>query len=207
MINKKKRCNWLTDDHLYIDYHDKEWGVPIYDDNKLFEYLILEGAQAGLSWITVLKKRESYRKAYDSFAVKKVAAYGSDKEAELLNNEGIIRNKLKIRASILNAKCVIKIQEEYRSLSNYLWSYVDNKSVNNLYISLKDIPVTTDISDKISKDLKKRGLKFVGSTIIYAFMQAVGMVNDHIVDCFRYEEVEKLVKKNFAGDTTKKKLH
>ncbi len=191
----KKRCDWLNykgkqPSELYIKYHDEEWGVPIHDDNRLFEFLILEGAQAGLSWETVLKKRKNYRKAYNSFDPKIVAAYGEQKKQELLSNTGIIRNRLKIEASINNANHFLEIQKEYGSFDQYIWQFTENKTIQNNWNFLKDIPTTTSESDAMSKDLKKRGFKFAGSTICYAFMQAVGMVNDHTTDCFRHEKLK-----------------
>ncbi len=183
-----KRCSWSTKDPLYIQYHDEEWGVPVHDDGKLFEFLILEGVQAGLSWLTVLRKRENYRKAYDDFDVRKVAAYGQDKIDKLMNNEGLIRNKLKILASINNAKCFIEVQKEFGSFDRYIWGFIDGKPIVNHCESLSQIPATSPVSDEISKDMKKRGFKFVGSTIIYAHMQATGMVNDHFTSCFRHRE-------------------
>lgn len=186
---KKKRCFWVSNDPLYIAYHDTEWGVPVYDDDTLFEFLILETFQAGLSWITVLKKRENFRNALDNFNYKKIANYTDEKYEELLQNEGIIRNKLKIKAAISNAVAFIKVQEEFGSFSKYIWSFTDGKPIKNSFKKREDVPATTPLSDKISKDLKKRGFKFVGSTVIYAFMQAVGIVNDHTTDCFRYKEV------------------
>lgn len=186
----KQRCGWAgAQNELYLKYHDEEWGVPCHDDTKLFEMLVLEGAQAGLSWSTVLKKRENYRKAFDNFDVKKVAAYGDNKAAELLANEGIIRNRLKVNSAIRNAKVVLEIQKEFGSLDEYIWGFVEGKPVQNKIRSMREIPARTELSDKISKDLVKRGMNFVGSTIIYAFMQAVGMVNDHEVACFRHSEV------------------
>jgi DNA-3-methyladenine glycosylase I len=181
-----KRCSWVTKDQIYLDYHDKEWAVPVHDDNKLFEYLILEGAQAGLSWLTVLKKRDNYRKLYDNFDPRIIANYDENKKQQLMENPGIIRNRLKIEASILNAKAFLKLQEEFGSFKNYIWAFVDNKPIKNSFKELKDLPSSTAISDKISKDLKDRSFKFIGSTIIYSFMQAIGMVNDHSIDCFRY---------------------
>jgi len=178
-----ERCGWVNEDPLYIRYHDEEWGVPVHDDRHLFEMLILEGAQAGLSWYTVLKKREHYRKAFDNFDVRKVAAYDEAKETELLQNAGIIRNRLKIRAATTNAQAFIRLQEQFGSFDRYLWSFVDGKPVRNNWRSMKDVPASTPLSDKISKDLKKRGFTFVGTTIIYAYMQAVGLVNDHIATC------------------------
>ena len=183
------RC--FGDTPLYIDYHDNEWGRPVHDDNKLFEMLILEGAQAGLSWITVLKKRETYRKAFDEFDPKKVALYDDAKIAELLANEGIIRNRLKINAAIVNAKLFLEIAEKYGSFDKFIWEYVDFKPIVGNRESFENMPTTTPISDKISKDLKKLGFKFVGSTIIYSFMQAVGMVNDHLVSCCVFDEIMK----------------
>jgi len=185
----KKRCAWVSDDDLYIEYHDKEWGVPQYDDQKLFELLILEGAQAGLSWYTILKKRENYRQSFDQFDAKKISGYTDKKIQELLNNPGIVRNKLKIESTVRNAKIFLDIQKEYGSFKKYIWSFVDGKPIVNKFKALKELPAKTEISDKMSKDLKKRGFNFVGSTICYAFMQAVGMVNDHTVDCFRYNQV------------------
>lgn len=185
-MSEKNRCAWVTNDPLYIEYHDKEWGIPVYDERKLFEFLTLETFQAGLSWITVLRKRENFRKAFDHFDYQKVAKYGEKKYEELLNNEGIIRNKLKIKAAISNAQAFIKIQEEFGSFSDYIWGFVDRKPIQNKFKSIKELPASTPLSDKISKDLKKRGFKFVGSTVIYAHMQATGMVNDHTIDCFRY---------------------
>jgi len=187
----KKRCGWLNlTKQYYVSYHDKDWGVPVHDDKKLFEFLILEGAQAGLSWNTILKKRENYRKAFDNWNYNKIAKYASEKEQELLQNAGIVRNKLKIRSTIKNAQVFIEIQKEFGSFNKYIWDFVNNKQIVNGFERMKDIPSRTDISDKISKDLKRRGMNFVGSTIIYAFMQAIGMVNDHQIDCFRYKEVQ-----------------
>jgi len=190
-MNKKikKRCAWPGNDELYIGYHDQEWGVALHDDNKLFEFLILEGAQAGLSWITVLKKRENYRKAFDRFNAKKMAKYDEKKIQELLTNEGIIRNRLKIRSAINNAKAFLVIQKEFGSFDKYIWQFVDYKPIKNKYKSTKDLPAKTSQSDAMSKDLKSRGFNFVGSTICYAFMQATGMVNDHVTHCFRYKQV------------------
>lgn len=185
----KNRCSWCGNDPLYIKYHDEEWGVPVYDDDLLFEFLILETFQAGLSWITVLKKREHFRVAFDHFDYKKIATYTEAKYEQLLNDSGIIRNKLKIKATITNAQAFMKVQEEFGSFSKYIWGFVDGKPIVNRYETLKEVPATTPLSDTISKDLKKRGFKFVGSTVIYAHMQATGMVNDHITDCFRHREV------------------
>lgn len=186
---EKTRCSWVGNDPLYIEYHDTEWGVPLYDEGKLFEFLILETFQAGLSWITVLKKRENFREAFDSFDYKKIAKYDEVKCSELLQNAGIIRNKLKIKATISNAVSFMKIQEEFGSFSKYIWSFVDKKPIKNKWKLNSDVPANTKLSDSISKDLKKRGFKFVGTTVIYAHMQATGMVNDHEVNCFRYDEV------------------
>lgn len=188
-MSKKIRCSWCGDTQIYVDYHDNEWGRPVHDDRKLFEMLILEGAQAGLSWITILKKRENYRKAFDNFDIGKVSKYDEAKIQELLTNEGIVRNKLKINSAVANAKVVLKIIKEFGSFDNYLWSHVGHKPIVNRFKGMDDFVATSPISDKISKDLKKRGCNFVGSTIIYAFMQACGMVNDHFVDCFVYEEL------------------
>ena len=187
-----KRCEWPGKDPLYIDYHDKEWGVPLHDDQKLFEFLILEGAQAGLSWITILRKRDNYRQAYDQFCVDKVARYNKRKQQQLLNNPGIVRNKLKIAASITNAKAFLAVQEEFNSFNNYIWQFTDGGVIQNHWKDLRSIPATSEESDSMSRDLKQRGFKFVGSTICYAFMQATGMVNDHVVDCFRYKQLARL---------------
>lgn len=177
------RCKWVNDDQVYIDYHDTEWGVPVYDDRLLFEFLILEGAQAGLSWITILKRRDNYRKAFDNFDAKKVARYDSAKYEKLLANEGIIRNRLKIQSAITNAQAFLTVQKEFGSFSDYIWQFVEGSPVQNKWKEQYRVPARTVVSDAMSKDLKKRGFKFVGSTICYAFMQAVGMVNDHIVSC------------------------
>lgn len=182
-----QRCAWVTEDEIYKKYHDEEWGKPLHDEYKLFEFLILEGAQAGLSWLTVLKKRENYRKAFDGFNPEKVAKYDEEKVSVLLNNKGIIRNKLKINSAIRNAQVFLDIQKEFGSFDAYIWGFVNGKPIQNKYMSIKDVPAKTDLSDKISKDLKKRGMNFVGSTIVYAFMQAIGMVNDHTSDCFLYK--------------------
>jgi len=184
----RNRCSWCGETPLYVNYHDTEWGVPVYDDAKLFEFLILETFQAGLSWITVLRKRENFREAFDNFDYKKIATYNENKFDELIQNAGIIRNKLKIKATISNAIAFMKIQNEFGSFSKYSWAFVNNKPIINQRKTMKEIPATTEISDKLSKDLKKRGFKFVGSTVIYAHMQATGMVNDHIIDCFRYQK-------------------
>ncbi|WP_077617059.1 DNA-3-methyladenine glycosylase I [Bacillus sinesaloumensis] len=180
------RCGWVNEDPLYIDYHDNEWGIPVFDDRLLFEYLNLEGAQAGLSWYTILKKRENYRKAFDNFDPSKIITYDSVKIEELLSNEGIVRNRLKIQAVITNAKAYFEVVQEFGSFQSYIWSFVDGKPIINHFKTLAEVPATTEISDKLSRDLKKRGFKFVGPTICYAFMQATGMVNDHIVSCHCY---------------------
>ncbi len=185
----KRRCDWAGPEQIYIDYHDQEWGVPVHEEHKLFEFLILEGAQAGLSWITILKKRENYHKAFDNFDPEKVARYDEKKFEELMANGGIVRNRLKIQAAIQNAKAFLGVQQEFGSFDAYIWQFVHGKPQLNAWRSLKEVPATTVVSDAMSKDLKKRGFKFVGSTICYAFMQAIGMVNDHITDCFRYEDI------------------
>ncbi|MCK5637366.1 MAG: DNA-3-methyladenine glycosylase I [Flavobacteriaceae bacterium] len=185
----KNRCSWCGETPLYVNYHDEEWGVPVYDDDKLFEFLILETFQAGLSWITVLRKRENFKQAFDNFDYQKIAKYDDKKFEELIQNAGIIRNKLKVKATITNAIAFIEIQKEFGSFSKYIWSFVDGKPIVNQWKTLNEIPAKTELSDFLSKDLKKRGFKFVGSTVIYAHMQATGMVNDHIVDCFRYKKV------------------
>ncbi len=190
----KIRCSWCEKNDLYKDYHDNEWGVPVYDDYKLFEFLILETFQAGLSWITILNKRENFRAAFDNFDYKKIAVYTDDKYEELLQNTGIVRNKLKIKSAISNAVAFMKIQKEFGSFSNYIWAFVKEKPIQNSLQNLSEAVTTTALSKKIAKDLKKRGFKFVGSTVMYAHMQATGMVNDHVVTCFRYKEVQDLVK-------------
>ncbi|MDA8977671.1 DNA-3-methyladenine glycosylase I [bacterium] len=181
------RCDWCGDDPLYQKYHDEEWGVPTFDDATLFEFLILEGAQAGLSWITVLRKRENYRKAFHQFNPEKIARYSEKKIQRLKLDAGIIRNDLKIRSAITNAQCYLELCNEKDSLSNYLWNFVDGKPIKNHWQSMKEIPANTTLSDTISKDLKKRGFKFVGSTIVYAYMQSMGLVNDHLVSCHCYD--------------------
>lgn len=185
------RCSWCGDDPLYMEYHDTEWGKPVRDDATLFEFLILETFQAGLSWITILRKRENFRTAFDNFNYQKIAKYDDAKFEELLQNAGIIRNKLKIKATITNAQAFMKVQDEFGSFSKYIWDFVNGKPIDKSYDKMEKIPATTELSDIISKDLKKRGFKFVGSTVIYAHMQATGMVNDHVTSCFRYEEVKK----------------
>ena len=185
------RC-WGDKDDLMREYHDTEWGVPLHDDYKLFEFLVLDGAQAGLSWSTILKKRENYRRAFDNFDFEKIAKYGDDKIEELQNNAGIIRNKLKINAFITNAQAYIKLRKEFGSFDKYIWDWVDNKPIQNKLKLFDEMPAKTILSEQITKDLKKRGFKFVGPTIIYAFMQAIGLVNDHLQKCFRYKEISKL---------------
>ena len=182
-MENKTRCAWCEKDDLYRNYHDNEWGKPVYDDETIFEFLILETFQAGLSWYTVLAKRENFRRAFDNFDLKKIANYSEDKIAELAEDSGIIRNKLKIKATVTNAQAFIKVQEEFGTFSKYIWGFVDGKPIDNQPKSLKEVPATTEISDALSKDLKKRGFKFLGSTVVYAHMQATGMVNDHVVDC------------------------
>ena len=189
---ERQRCEWGTSSALYIEYHDMEWGVPVHDERKLFEFLILEGAQAGLSWSTILNKRQAYMQAFDNFEPAKVASYDVIKVQQLLTNSGIVRNRLKIQAAIQNARSFLAIQDQYGSFDTYIWQFVDGKPVQNSWKSLQEIPATTKESDAMSKELKKRGFTFVGTTICYAFMQAVGMVNDHIVDCFRWREVQVL---------------
>ena len=188
------RCEWAGSEELYIAYHDQEWGVPLHDDQRLFEMLILEGAQAGLSWSTILKKRENYRAAFDGFDPQKIAAYTEADLERLLKNPGIVRNRLKVQSAVKNARGVLEIQEQFGSFDAFLWGYVDGQPIQNAWRQLGEIPAKTELSDRLSKDLKKRGFSFVGSTICYAFMQAVGMVNDHVVDCFRYGEVRQMGK-------------
>ncbi|TNE55057.1 MAG: DNA-3-methyladenine glycosylase I [Bacteroidetes bacterium] len=184
-----KRCSWCGEDPLYVKYHDEEWGVPVRDDHKLFEFLILETFQAGLSWITILRKRENFRKAFDQFDYHQIANYPESKIQDLMQDAGIIRNQLKIRATVSNAQAFLKVQQEFGSFSNYIWKFTDGKVIQNTWKKMDEIPPKTALSDQISKDLKKRGFKFVGSTVIYAHMQATGMVNDHVSDCFRYQEL------------------
>ena len=186
-MKQEQRCGWCTRDPLYIHYHDKEWGVPSYDDQHLFEMLILEGAQAGLNWLTILKKREGYRKAVDQFNAEKIARYSEAKIEKLLLNPEIIRNRLKVNATVTNARKFLDVKKEFGSFSNYIWQFVDGKPIINQWKTMKQVPTITKESDAMSKDLKKRGFKFVGSTICYAYMQAVGMVNDHTTDCYRYK--------------------
>ncbi len=191
MTIKITRCEWCGKDPLYIKYHDEEWGRPEHDDRKLFEMLLLEGAQAGLSWITVLKKRENYRKAFSNFNAGRIAKYDERKVEELLNNPGIIRNKLKVNAFIINAQKFLEVKKEFGTFDKYIWQFVNHRPIINKFKSLKELPAFTDESDKMSKDLKKRGFKFVGSTICYAYMQACGMVNDHVTGCFLYENLSE----------------
>jgi DNA-3-methyladenine glycosylase I len=187
-----ERCSWCGDDPLYVAYHDEEWGVPVNDDRTLFEFLILEGAQAGLSWSTILKKREGYRAAFDGFDPAIVARYDERKTAKLLADPGIVRNRLKVASAVSNAQAFLAVQEEYGSFSNYIWAFVDGTPIQNEWRTLAEIPAKTPLAETISKDLKKRGFRFVGPTIIYAHMQATGMVNDHIISCFRYPEIMAL---------------
>jgi DNA-3-methyladenine glycosylase I len=189
-MDTKKRCDWVPlDNPLYVKYHDEEWGVPVHDDRLLFEFLLLEGAQAGLSWLTVLRKRDNYREAFDRFDPAKVALYENEKIEELLQNPGIIRNRRKVEAAVTNARAFLEVQAKYGSFDAYIWSFVDGKPIVNQWKTMKGIPAATSLSDTISKDLMKKGFKFVGSTIVYSHMQATGMVNDHTVDCFRYKEL------------------
>ena len=190
-MNSQIRCGWCGSDPLYVQYHDEEWGVPVYDNQALFAKLILDGAQAGLSWITILRKRENYYEAFDDFDPLKIARYDEAKFESLMNNAGIVRNRQKIRAAIKNAQAYLKIQEEVGSFSDFLWQFVEGYPLQNSWHTLADIPTKTPESEAMSKALKKHGFSFVGPTIVYAFMQAVGMINDHVVDCFRYEEVRK----------------
>jgi DNA-3-methyladenine glycosylase I len=189
MTRTRHRCGWCGDDPLYVTYHDEEWGVPVYDDRTLFEFLILEGAQAGLSWSTILKKREAYRRAFDDFDVEKIARYDGIKISALLTDPGIVRNQLKIGSAVTNAQAFLKIQNERGSFSEYIWSFVDGRPIQNAWRTLAEIPAKAPLAETISKDLKNRGFRFVGPTIVYAHMQATGMVNDHVVECFRYPEI------------------
>ncbi len=187
-----KRCDWSGTEPIYVDYHDKEWGVPVHDDRMHFEMIILDGAQAGLSWITILKRRDSYREAFDNFDAVKVSRYDDKKVEKLLTNPGIIRNRLKVNSTVKNAQAFLKIQEEFGSFDDYIWQFVNHKTIQNKWKKMAELPAKTAESDAMSKDLKKRGFSFVGSTICYAYMQAAGMINDHIMDCFRYKEVKEL---------------
>lgn len=191
-MKKITRCPWPADDKLMIKYHDEEWGVPLHNDRKLFEFLLLEGFQAGLSWRTILHKRKNFRKAFDNFDFNKIAKYDKRKINSLMKDEGIIRNKLKIEAAVTNAKAFIQIRKEFGTFDKYIWSFINYKPINNKFNSIKELPARTELSDKISEDLKKRGFKFVGSTVIYAHIQATGMVNDHLVSCFRYHQIKNL---------------
>ncbi len=186
---EKSRCQWCLSDSIYVEYHDKEWGVPVHDDKKHFEFLILDAAQAGLSWLTVLKKRENYRKVFVNFNPEIVANFGETEINQLLQNSGIIRNNLKIRSAIQNAKAFLKIQEEFGSFDKFIWQFTDYKTIVNKWEDIKQLPASSNQSDEMSKSLKKRGFSFVGSTICYAYMQAAGMINDHLITCFRYNEV------------------
>lgn len=185
------RCGWVSDDPLYIAYHDNEWGVPVHDDRTLFEFLILEGAQAGLSWITILRKRDHYRDAFDNFEPQIVASYNKNKMDALCHNEKIIRNRLKIKAAVTNARAFLEIQDHFGSFDSYIWKFVDYSPIKNHWKDLSQVPAKSELSTLISKDLKKRGFKFVGPTICYSFMQAVGLINDHITSCFRYKEINQ----------------
>ncbi len=185
-----KRCSWCGEDELYIKYHDKEWGVPVFDDRKQFEFMVLESAQAGLSWITILRKREAYRKAYEEFDPVKVAEFDENNIEELLKNDGIIRNRRKIESSINNAKRFMEVQREFGSFSEYLWRFVDYKPIVNKWKSEAEVPAKTELSERISLDLKKRGFKFLGPVIVYSHLQATGLINDHVADCFRYDEIK-----------------
>lgn len=186
-----RRCDWCEKDEIYVKYHDEEWGVPVHDDIKHFEFLILEGVQAGLNWLMILKKRDNYRRAYDNFDPKIIANYDKYKINDLMIDKGLIRNRRKIDASIINAIRFLEIQDDYGSFDSYIWNFVDNSPIINSWKRIDQLPAKTTLSDKISKDLKDRGFKFVGSTIIYSHMQAIGLVNDHIIDCFRYDEIKK----------------
>ena len=191
-MDKKNSCSWPGNNPLMIAYHDNEWGVPLHDDMKIFEFLVLDAFQAGLSWSIVLKKREGFRDAFDYFDYKKIARYKEDKIQQLLKDEGIIRNQLKIRATVNNAQCFLEVRKEFGTFDKYIWQFTGNKPIVNKWNQLNQIPAKSAESDAMSKDLQKRGFKFVGSTICYAFMQAAGMVNDHLVDCYRYKELKKL---------------
>lgn len=181
---EKIRCNWVSNDELYIKYHDEEWGKPVYDDETIFEFLVLESFQAGLSWITILRKRENFRRAFDGFSYNKIASYNDAKIEDLLQDAGIVRNRLKVLATVNNAQRFMEVQKEFGTFSKYIWSFVNNKPINNKFTSIQEVPATTEISDALAKDLKKRGFKFLGSTVVYAHMQATGMVNDHVTSCF-----------------------
>lgn len=182
----KERCPWCGKDELYMKYHDEEWGVPVHDDKNHFEFLVLESAQAGLNWLTILRKRENYRKDYDGFDYNKVALYDEDKISELLQDAGIIRNRKKIESSVNNAKCFIEIRKQFGSFDNYIWNFVNNESIVNNWNNISEVPATSELSDKISKDLKLRGFKFLGTTTVYAYLQATGIINDHLTSCFKH---------------------
>ncbi|HDP95797.1 MAG TPA: DNA-3-methyladenine glycosylase I [Candidatus Aminicenantes bacterium] len=187
----RQRCAWVPlNNSLYVTYHDREWGVPVHDDRLLFEFLVLEGAQAGLSWLTVLRKREHYREAFDGFDPEKVAGYDDARIQSLLQNPGIIRNRLKVRAAVTNARAFLKVRDEFGTFSGFIWGFVDGRPIINAWKSIADVPASTPLSDTISRELQHRGFKFVGSTIVYAHMQATGMVNDHTIDCFRYRQLQ-----------------
>jgi len=188
----KKRCEWVGGDPLSVRYHDEEWGVPVHDDRKLFEFMVLDGMQAGLSWMTILRKRENFRRAFADFDAEKIAAFGENKIQALLRDEGIIRNRLKIEGAVKNARAFLSVRKENGSFDRYIWSFVKGRTIQNSWDKMTDIPVNTEESDAMSADLKKRGFRFVGSTICYAFMQAAGLVNDHTTDCFRYDELLRL---------------
>ena len=189
IIEDRVRCSWCGSDELYVKYHDEEWGTPVHDDRRHFEFLVLESAQAGLSWITILRKRKNYKKAYDDFDVRKVSNYDQTKYNELIQNNGIVKNKAKISASINNAKCFLKIQEEFGSFDKYIWSFTNNRPVVNGWNSISELPARSELSDRVSSDLKARGFRFLGSIIIYAYLQATGLVNDHITKCFRHDTI------------------
>ncbi len=195
----KTRCEWCVGDPLYVKYHDLEWGTPLHDDRKLFEFLVLDGAQAGLSWLTILRKRDNYRKACHRFDPQKVARYSAADVRRLLADPGIVRNRLKIESAIRNARGVLALAEEFGSFDSFIWRYVDGRPKQNAWRSLAEIPASTALSDRMSKELKKRGFSFVGSTICYAFMQAAGMVNDHVVSCFRHEELKRIARRGKSG--------
>jgi DNA-3-methyladenine glycosylase I len=196
--SRSHRCDWATNDPLYVAYHDEEWGVPVWDDDRLFEFLVLEGAQAGLSWLTILRKREGYRRAFAGFQARRVARYDADKIAALIENPAIVRNRAKIESAVGNARAFLEVAKEFGSFAAYQWQFVGNRPIQNKFTQTAELPTHTEISDAFSKDLKRRGFKFVGSTIIYAHMQAVGMVNDHLTTCHRYRVVSKLAKRASA---------
>ena len=201
------RCPWGASDPLYVPYHDEEWGVPLHDDRKIFEMLVLEGAQAGLSWLTILRRRAAYRRAFDRFDPRRVARYGDDAIARLLADDGIIRNRLKIRSAVENARAFLAVQEEFGSFDRYVWRFVDGRPVQNVWATPAEVPARTALSDALSKDLKARGFSFVGSTICYAHMQATGMVNDHVVSCFRHRAVRRLAARGGASPEARRRPH